>query len=573
MSRLEALLLPIAGDATLTVVARTLKEAETPPVAQRYLFLILRSAWEVKRGLLRACSTPSPTTPGNTNEQMPKFVKDTLGPWIAKIDLLANKYWSPILASIKDDIVKVVIGQGGTTPDNAHNLHGTTNSSTTSLTVPNLKGSSLARASTATGVSLLSTAYSISGHAVPTGNHGPIMPANCPVYLRDFGNFVQAAARTFAWLSTAGGPVAPNGSSQIMLDMEAQKWKVSIASTAIWKMLLCASSRRLEADGEQIRRRHSPPPAKSHTAQSGHAHSHATGSGVHSPAIVSAPAPRRSVSAMGIGRLRPSSSGKRSPSPPLTSSEMSHAQLLIELEAFEGVIEKFVSSLIAGGSLHEAGSGNSAACEKGKDCRICKGRFIPLDVDDSDDEEALPREAMQEALTALSSFIVLIRGFACLPDPAEVLLHAALGVDDVERVAKKGICPNLIRALDTAPPLILLQTIVSHIPAVYGIRAPHELWNTTWRDYEQTMKGFHTGEEWVAEVGWELLKEVKRAERRSSTDDHVAGDASTDGDHHNMLSEREEWLKLLKVAVTELADVEDLPETDSGIKIGNSVRA
>jgi hypothetical protein len=273
------------------------------------------------------------------------------------------------------------------------------------------------------------------------------------------------------------------------------------------------------------------------------------------------------MSAMGMGRLRGASShaGKRSPSPPAASSDETAAKLVVEVEAFEAIIEKFVSSLLMHTPYDNTGTSTipkEAACGKGKDCLNCKGRYIPLDEEDSDDEDALPREAMQEAMTALSSFVVVLRTFAVERSPVAVLLGGTHAVDDISLAPE--ICPNLIRALDTLPPLILLQTLVSRIPGQYGFRAPYELWSTTWRDYEQTMKGFHTGEEWVGEVGWELLKECKKVEQRLMS--------AEDGEEEAQHLRQDGWLKLVRLAVTELAEVDDLDEgaSQSGIALSAS---
>lgn len=236
------------------------------------------------------------------------------------------------------------------------------------------------------------------------------------------------------------------------------------------------------------------------------------------------------------------------------------SKLACEVEMFESILETFVASLLPsrssawdGHAVDAAGDPNAAPCSRKKACPICRGRYIPLDLDDSDDEEALPREAMQEAMTALSSFIVILRAFAVDPAPVTTMLRAVEAVDDLSLAPE--LCPNLIRALDTSPPLVLLQEIVSRIPRAYGFRFPHELWSTTWRDFESTMKGFHTGEEWVGEIGWELLKEAKRV--------HATLLREEDGDEKAV--DPVGWLRLLRDAVTDLAEVDDLEDAnDSG---------
>lgn len=261
---------------------------------------------------------------------------------------------------------------------------------------------------------------------------------------------------------------------------------------------------------------------------------------------------------MGMGRLRPSSAaGKRSPSPPAQHAEVASHSLIAELGAFEGIIERFISSLLAHphpSAPLNSGNINEAPCTKGRDCNICNARYIPLDIEESDDEEALPREAMQEAMTALSSFVVVLRGFTVYHEPAKLILRAIQAVDDITLAPE--ICPNLIRALDTLPPLVLLQELVSRLPRYYGFRPPHELLNTSWKTYEHTMKGFHTGEEWVGDIGWELLKEIRRVREHLVAEECEHGEGSK--------TDEEGWLAMLSLAITELAEVDDIDEDGSG---------
>lgn len=543
LSRMESLIIAPASDPTILTVARTVKEAEAPPISQKFSFMILRSAWELKRGLVKACTLTGAANGAASAEQMPKFVHDTLTPWISKFDLLANRIWNPILTAIKEEVVKTIVVQGAQEAN-------VTPPAPTPLALPTVSGVSAASSGT--------RSLSLSRVGVSAGHHGaPASPASgaggypVPGYLRDLSSLLAATGRTFAWLSVA--------------ELDHQKWKVQIGSLTIWKMLLVISSMRVEGTaGAAIRRRQSPPAGMGGGTVDGAA-----------GASAAAPLPRRSMSAMGMGRLRPSSSGagaalssgKRSPSPPASHGSAGESALVrqssklaCEVEMFESILETFVASLLPsrssawdGHAVDAAGDPNAAPCPRKKACPVCRGRYIPLDLDDSDDEEALPREAMQEAMTALSSFIVILRAFAVDPAPVPTMLRAIEAVDDLSLAPE--LCPNLIRALDTSPPLVLLQEIVSRIPRAYGFRFPHELWSTTWRDFESTMKGFHTGEEWVGEIGWELLKEAKRV--------HAALLREEYGDEKAV--DPVGWLRLLRDAVTDLAEVDDLDgANDSG---------
>lgn len=529
--------MPPGSDPSILTVARTIKEAEHPPVSQKYSFVILRAAWELKRGLVRACGPAVDPSTGK-EEKMPRFVKDMLKPWISKLDLLAGRIWNPILAVIKDEIVKCVTVQG------AQEARVTPPTAESALPVgpvhagnAGVRALSLTRASTSLGVG---------GHAT-TAVHDAL-----PAYLRDLSALLAATSRTFSWLSTQ--------------DADHHQWRAQIGSTVIWKMLLVISSRRVEGFGGTVIQRRGSPPLLGATAPN----QSAVGTG--------APLGRRSMSAIGRGRLRPASaSGKRSPSPPPASPAALSAQalkLVAEVEAFESILERFVSSLLPspsstwdGHAVNAESDPNAVPCAKKRDCPACRGRYIPLDLDDSDDEEALPREAMQEAMAALSSFIVILRGFASFP-PSEsaaaanrTFVCAIAAVDDI-RLAP-NVCPNLIRALDTIPPLILIQELVSRVPVYYGLRFSHELWGATWREFERTMKGFYAGDEWVGEVGWELLNEARRVRKvlaaQIGLDPVSAKDEEVDPDG---------WLELLRKAVVDLAEVdEDVEEGASAISL------
>ena len=528
LSRLESLIVSPSSDPSILTVARTVKEAEHPPVSQKYSFMILRAAWELKRGLIRACGpVTDPTT--KREEQMPRFVKDMLTPWISKLDLLAGRIWNPILAAIKEEIVKCVTVQG------AQEARVTPPAQNTPLPHAGVSGAGAASVRT---LSLTRASTGLANHASASTINEPL-----PLYLRDLASLLAATSRTFSWLSTQ--------------DADHHQWRAQIGSTVIWKMLLVISSRRVEGfGGTVIQRRGSPPPG-----------------GVTAPSAP--PVARRSMSSMGMGRLRPSSaSGKRSPSPPASAALSAQAlKLVAEVEAFESILEKFVSSLLPspsstwdGHAVSADGDHNAIPCSKKKDCPSCRGRYIPLDLDDSDDEEALPREAMQEAMAALSSFIVILRGFATCGSSAVAtwtFVRCISAVDDI-RLAPQD-CPNLIRALDTVPPLILIQELVSRVPVYYGLRFPHELWGATWREFEKTMRGFHAGDEWVGEVGWELLNEARRVRKdlaqQRGLDPMLAKDEEVDPDG---------WLELLRKAVTDLAEVDDDDEQSaSGISLKN----
>ncbi|KAK9896670.1 hypothetical protein P389DRAFT_82729 [Cystobasidium minutum MCA 4210] len=583
MSRLESLIISQTSDPSVLFVPRTVKEAENPPPSQRFSFLILRSAWELKKGLNKACSGVTVDAQGGPIIDMPKFVKDTLGPWINKLDLLVNRIWGPIIAAIKDEAVMCITVQGALECG-----------LTQPATMPSPAIGSLALPAPHPASSGRSLSLSRSSTPTPTpvpGTMGSSAALSVPNYLKDLSTLLAATSRTFAWLSVA--------------EIDQANWKVAIGSSIIWKMMMMCSFRRVDdvPAGSYPSRRASPPPSTVHafTSVNGATTPSALSGGQSTPILeapTAAAAPKRSMSAMGIARLRGAATshngGKRSPSPPRANgaggragslAATNAARLVVDVEIFEACVEKFVSSLslVAPTASFDESNPNSRHCSKNKDCPICKGRFIPVEVEDSDDEDELPREAMQEAMTALSSFIVVLRFFAHeSSNPVPKLLRAIQAVDDLSLAPE--LCPNFIRALDLLPPLILLQTLVARIPSYYEFRMPNQLWNTSWKQYETTMKGFHTGEEWVAEVGWELLKEARRVGKRMTADQRTglangAASARSAAEKVATMQIKEEvkekegvdeaaaangdeegWLNLLKLAIVELGEVDDLEE-------------
>ncbi|GAA5877384.1 hypothetical protein JCM8547_003016 [Rhodosporidiobolus lusitaniae] len=73
-------------------------------------------------------------------------------------------------------------------------------------------------------------------------------------------------------------------------------------------------------------------------------------------------------------------------------------------------------------------------------------------------------------------------------------------------------CPTLHSALLELPPLLLLHLLASRFPPSSGFRLPHDLWTLRggWDEYASELRGFGAGEEWAAEVAWEVGGEVER---------------------------------------------------------------
>lgn len=120
------------------------------------------------------------------------------------------------------------------------------------------------------------------------------------------------------------------------------------------------------------------------------------------------------------------------------------------------------------------------------------------------------------------------------PKPTRQLTETVpAGVPEHKAQAPKvtvAVCPTLVNALDTVPVLILLHLLASRLPKTV-FRLPHEIWDSQqarnqdpnpktfdreqdkvdWRSYEKELRGFQAGEEWTAEIAWEMAGEVARA--------------------------------------------------------------
>lgn len=524
----------VAADPALLVVAKNLKEAEQPSSVQKIAFVVYRTAGVVRRGLLRSGQANALDSASRTD--MPKFVRETLDPWAVKLDMVMSRVWQPILDGIKRSAFETIthnIDPTGRGPGRASQSEGA--AATASEAVVTAAGPPRS-------ASMMSSAIFGANASTVASAAGPGLSAPCSPYLRDLHNILIAASRTFAWIALPSTSSAEH--ARAPTDADVQRWRVAIGSSLVWKMLLYTSSCRADATGQALARRVTPAPASALRVRDD-LHPHVSRD--YTTAGGQQTGTRRSASALGLGRFgRPTANGKRSPSPPASKELLSAGSQLPDLMAFEMIIKQFVLPVV--GSAAPSHTADEPACDAGSSCKICEGRYIPADVEESDDEDMLPREAMQEAMTALSATIVLFRAFAELAKPAETLLSAVTNVDDIKNAIWLGICPNLVRAMDTMPALILMHAIVSHMPVSCGVSPPYMLWKSTWEEYANTMRGFHSAEEWVPEIGWELLKECDMVAATSN-----AQTMDDDG--------KVKWLQLLRRAIVDLAEVDDIAPT------------
>ncbi|KAG0146962.1 hypothetical protein CROQUDRAFT_670864 [Cronartium quercuum f. sp. fusiforme G11] len=274
---------------------------------------------------------------------------------------------------------------------------------------------------------------------------------------------------------------------------DSKTWIVSIGSQAVWKALLAFSSR----PGLIIRNNLQTVPPIHHDNSIG-------------------------ISRSARHILR-SATTRRSPSPTTSSEYLIYTELSNETKTFYNIIASFVKGIAGLGTSNRP---NSPLSTNELDCIFCSHGFLVNENQDNDDD--LVRDAMNEALEAFSSFRLILLS----------LLHPKKLIDCLESsstTTTKGgsiICKTLNKALQEIPPLILLHLLISRIK---DFKLPHQIWNISWNEYCQLLKGFGAAEVWCKEIGIEVLNEVKRLkfEKRQQSQDKK--EEEEDGDMEKLI--------------------------------------
>jgi hypothetical protein len=272
---------------------------------------------------------------------------------------------------------------------------------------------------------------------------------------------------------------------------ELERWLVSVATHVVWKGLLAFSARPVGPSGDAFARRPSIPAQR----------------GVTSPPV----SPKRGAGLRLVGR-------RRSPSP--TRDDGSELRLVRRVQAFKDIMVKFVDGVC---KPEPDSSGGVEKSECDGSCGVCggaKGLFRTVDNDNDDDnaeEKTLPSEAMWEALDALDAMLLVLKVAARCDGPElvggaldEITAGSAVATTTTTAEKSATACRALVRALATVPPLILVHLVASRTGGEAGLRLPHELWGTTWDEYEHALSGFGAAEEWSEDVGWEMDRECER---------------------------------------------------------------
>lgn len=501
-SRLDELVTSAHYPHSAPYIPRSAKDVDNQPLAQKFDLEVVRTAYEVKHGLEKACARQ--VSGPNDECEIPKFVLDGLAPWKEKCAVIMNRFMNPMIEAAKTEITNCV---GKIRADE---------------TVPTaLASKASGKTSEKTGVPALTRTLSInrsSGSINPLSASTPSVGASCP-YVRELAGLLDGTRALF---------------QSMHCGVDGKIWLVSVGSRLVWKGMLAFSTRRIDsapvkdvsANGKALGRRTPSPP----------------------PAYAAAP------TAVTTSALSPSKllrrDGKRSPSPPAKASTeaarkvelarltSNSAHLVDEVEAFERLAHKFVADVTDSAPAIKSRSSPLSECPLGSACDICAtDRAEGLFDDGSDDEDADPeilaQEAMEEALQALSALVVIVRALT-RPELFVAALRQEAGASGTS-------CPTLVRALDAIPLVIILHVIASRLPRSLGFRLPHERWGVSWDVYAARLKGFGTAEEWSGDIGWEMAKEIGRVRSAGEATEGIAGSA---------------WLEVLEIIVRVKAGVE-----------------
>lgn len=569
LTRLSALLLvPSPSDPALSpayfAAPRTCKEADALPLPLRFNLQIVRCASQVKRALAIVADPSS---------GFPHFVEETLRPWRAKLAELMNRVMGPLVQSARLAVAETCLRariEGATTAEGCACVDG---GSGGGLGVTGAAAAAAASASATagtgalglTGLSVLSPSaahlkpsatsqlrsLSLGRSASPApssasaGSSG-VLPSTAsaaaaatagPAWLRDLSCRLEAFARLVARLECAA---------------DADKWIVSVATTACWKGMLNLGARSIGAVGG--------PGAPSEKERPVSRRGLLGGVGIKKTPSPPQSPPLPSVDMAGA----PHAHAHVAPSP----ADIAFVRLLSDLELLEARLQAFLVASLSTPAIVLAPSfaaGSSAeSCPASTHlpagCGLCRtGRTFDDESSDSSDSEddgevdhprggAAPSEprresrlvlsAMREAMQALSAMVVVVRASRD-PEVVKLALQGPPPAPDEKAASAQPMtpsamfalstpapavtvvppscslspsCPTLHSALLALPPLVLLHLLASRVSAATTFRLPHEVWalRNGWAEYAAELRGFAAGEEWAQEVAWEMHNEVER---------------------------------------------------------------
>jgi hypothetical protein len=453
LTRLTALLIP---GATTNSSASSLKDFDNLPVPLRYNFAIVRCAYELKQGLIKA------------SVGAPSFVGETMKGWIDKLDELVGRIMNPLLANTRSEV--------GLICAKARFVNSPERSSID--VVKAVAGIALPGA----GLRSLSLARTASSATIPVVTE--------PGWLRELQVVLDGQA---------------NLVKRLECGKDGDKWLVTVGVCSVWKTMLAMSARGIGAEdvvkgsvGSPLvvskglfKKKDTSPP----------------GSPPHPPADTSSIHPLVDIaSAKLLAELELFETRLNAYIATLSSAPVHHL-------LSSGVCPSQACALCATGRTFDAESSDDDSEDEEGGCGLaqCAMRealqalsamivVIKACEHDGDLEAALLYAAGAEVKAKSEANLVPLAPFDLL-DAAPVPLIVP---DD----HTADPCPTLAHALDTIPVLILLHLLASRLPPTLRFQLPHQVWGLTYAAYEKELRGFAAAEEWTPEVGWEMAGEV-----------------------------------------------------------------
>lgn len=505
------------------------------PLALRYNLHIVRCATTVKFFLNKIAAAEN---------GFPSFVEETLRPWRGKLTELIGRVMNPVVASYKTAITEVCKKSRIEGAFTERGNRGRANSGDGELSSLGLNVAPLATVRATSQVRSLSLGRSSTPTPLASAHHHSSPGSSGPAWLQETSVIFDICSKLFARLDAK---------------TDADRWAVGIAIAAVWKGMLGCSARIISEDGI----------VPSTTAQVP----------IPAPVNVAVPVPVKNRLLGGVKKtpspppsppLPPLNLASGSQSPATCSpASIAFVRLIADLELFEHRLVTFLSSTLSSPQVvFHPSAAPVDPCAGAPSCGLCKtGRTFDEESDSSDEEDdtkggpaagkesRLALSAMREARQALSSMIVCVRAmrdlkvigealkadsssssskkstdpnapltpsdlFALGPAPSTLNQASPPAVTVVSPSPAHPLCPTLRSAIIDLHPLILLHLVLSRLPRSLPLRLPHEIWALRggWTEYESELRGFAAGEEWAAEIAWEVRGEIVKVRQDAKED-------------------------------------------------------
>jgi hypothetical protein len=461
LTRLEALMTVTAtADAPQSWTPKSARDL-LPPADRRFDFDIVKTAYELKAALQRACGS----------EVVPAFARDALNTWVVNLEAIVNKIMNPFLLEIKKEVA-VTIGRARSTLDRV-----------------------------SSGQTLASPAL---GAKAPAAVEGP-------AYLQDVAAQLDGTKKFLTGVLACG-------------QEETDRWIVSIATHLTWKGMLAYAARPCPVDDLDLHSKPAPArPVKKPSILSPKSGKRSPSPPAGSPRKTAASRLVDEITAFRtviIHFTHDVLPGLVRPHTPAALQAMATAANVQALcEAFDLLPELDADEegmALTQEAMHEALLALSSfeltvrALRWPDELKIA---FLYDDEDSSSSSDSDEDGVGGKRLTPSTVFNLIGPS-----SPASRVAAEKARSPTAHRPSRvvpiKLPCQTLDRALETLPPLITFHLLVSRLPMArnYAFRLPHEIWQLAggWDDYTAQLTGFATGESFAEEVGWQMVAELDR---------------------------------------------------------------